>query len=483
MRWTWLLALCAAPGALGACTVYGSDLLSTGAGGSAGSGGATGGAGNGGSAGSAGSTGTMTSPACMKPQDCPGMDTECRTRTCNMGSCDFDNAPANKAVSMQTAGDCKKVVCDGMGNTSTVADDSDKPDDMNDCTDDACSAGAKKFTPKASGSACNSGGGKYCDGAGTCVECIKDMDCASLACNPGHMCVAAQCDDKKKNGDETDVDCGGATCPPCGPGKGCSMGSDCKGGTCDMGTCAPSCKDGVKNGAETDIDCGGGACPACATTKICVKDADCLSGKCDAGTCADVLLLSQVETRGSNGGNDEFVEIYNPTQVAVIFDGTWSVAARTAVGQDMSSCAGAGLGIRFSGAGQTVQPHHYLLYVNGSMPGYNGPTPGDGTYSMGIPDAASVVLSHGGKTVDALCFSYDSATASVLTGCIGAPYICEGTPAVNPHNNTSGTNVDASLERKPGGAAGNGQDTNDNATDFFSQGSPEPRNVMSPAAP
>ncbi len=49
------------------------------------------------------------------------------------------------------------------------------------------------------------------------------------------------CNDGIKNGDETDVDCGGS-CPAC--------------------VTEPTCNDGIMNGDETDVDCGG-SCPAC----------------------------------------------------------------------------------------------------------------------------------------------------------------------------------------------------------------------------
>jgi len=52
-------------------------------------------------------------------------------------------------------------------------------------------------------------------------------------------------------------------------------------GTNNPGTCAaPSCKDKVLNGNETDTDCGGGSCPACANTRTCKVGMDCLSGVC-----------------------------------------------------------------------------------------------------------------------------------------------------------------------------------------------------------
>ena len=39
---------------------------------------------------------------------------------------------------------------------------------------------------------------------------------------------------------------------------------------------------------------------------------------------------------------------------------------------------------------------------------------------------------------------------------------------MNPHDNMPSSNTDASLERKPGGAGGNMENTHDNATDFVS---------------
>ena len=40
-----------------------------------------------------------------------------------------------------------------------------------------------------------------------------------------------------------------------------------------------------KNGAETDVDCGGVACMACGAGRACAVDADCASAACAAGVC------------------------------------------------------------------------------------------------------------------------------------------------------------------------------------------------------
>src|SRR5438132_10773384 len=44
----------------------------------------------------------------------------------------------------------------------------------------------------------------------------------------------------------------------------------------------PTCSDGVANGAESDIDCGGASCPACDLGKKCRTSIDCASRLCTA---------------------------------------------------------------------------------------------------------------------------------------------------------------------------------------------------------
>lgn len=102
------------------------------------------------------------------------------------------------------------------------------------------------------------------------------------------------CADHKKNGLETDVDCGGDACGPCALGMACANNADCATKSCSanvcikgpiMHHCEPSeggatCNDCMKNGDETDIDCGGDACGPCEASKDCLDDADCQSGVC-----------------------------------------------------------------------------------------------------------------------------------------------------------------------------------------------------------
>src|SRR5207244_2620767 len=115
------------------------------------------------------------------------------------------------------------------------------------------------------------------------------------------------------------------------------------------------------------------------------------------------------------------------------FDASWVVKARSALG-GVATCANNSLAQRFKGAGQVIAPHGHILYVNTTVPPYNGGVPGDQTYTIGVPDAAAVVLLHGNTIVDAVCFYFDQPTHDTLTMCPAA-YPCEGTPALNPHNN------------------------------------------------
>jgi hypothetical protein len=63
---------------------------------------------------------------------------------------------------------------------------------------------------------------------------------------------------------------------------------------------APTCTDKSTNGDETDTDCGGGTCPKCGAGKICKQDTDCKGGGCSSGKCADPFVATGTV---SNNGN------------------------------------------------------------------------------------------------------------------------------------------------------------------------------------
>jgi formylglycine-generating enzyme required for sulfatase activity len=99
--------------------------------------------------------------------------------------------------------------------------------------------------------------------------------------------TSPQSNDGIKDGDETDVDCGGTSGKTCAPGKGCLAPADCDSAVCAGGACAaPTPTDGVANADETDVDCGGAAAPKCAPTKRCKVHGDCAAGACLDGACS-----------------------------------------------------------------------------------------------------------------------------------------------------------------------------------------------------
>ncbi|MFO0759458.1 MAG: SUMF1/EgtB/PvdO family nonheme iron enzyme [Byssovorax sp.] len=113
---------------------------------------------------------------------------------------------------------------------------------------------------------------------------------------PGH------CANLTKDGDETDLDCGGS-CAPCDPGRKCTTSADCASGACGSKLlCLPvSCADGQKNNKETDTDCGGNDCNPCPSSKHCASNSDCESATCTATRCGCPEGMVAVPIIGGGG--------------------------------------------------------------------------------------------------------------------------------------------------------------------------------------
>ena len=111
--------------------------------------------------------------------------------------------------------------------------------------------------------------------------------CASGTCSTGSPIDG--CRDRVRNGDETDVDCGGS-CQRCAAALACGVADDCQTRACDAGRCrAPTCGDGVRDGFESDVDCGG-ICGVCQLGQGCAADSDCATGSCNNGSSAGTCL-------------------------------------------------------------------------------------------------------------------------------------------------------------------------------------------------
>jgi hypothetical protein len=103
------------------------------------------------------------------------------------------------------------------------------------------------------------------------------------------VCQAPACDDLVKNGNETDKDCGGGTCPACAIGLGCSAGSDCQTGICVSSLCkAPA----VSATSPADGDGQALRSSTIAVTFNGSMDPSTLTGQTSAGACTGSIQVS-----------------------------------------------------------------------------------------------------------------------------------------------------------------------------------------------
>ncbi len=206
---------------------------------------------------------------CVTASDCTSLpaDDECQTRTCLAGVCGQTFAPAGTPLATQTPGDCQVQVCDGNGGKQQQVDDTDIPDDGNDCTTDTCSNGQPSHSPAPQNTSCGGSAGLYCDGAGKCVGCTNASECATpppcqtatcvagqcglanradgtscddgVFCNGTDTCVAGACTDH--TGDPCSISGGSSCSGSCSESAGACTAPDPKGSACSTGTSGP-CK-------------------------------------------------------------------------------------------------------------------------------------------------------------------------------------------------------------------------------------------------
>jgi hypothetical protein len=108
---------------------------------------------------------------CSINSDCSSAsNTACASAYCSSGFCSMAYVPNGTPTVSQIAGDCQTLQCDGSGNIVSVADNSDFPDDGNQCTSDVCVSGVSSHIPQPTGTACSQNGGNICNGSGNCVS-------------------------------------------------------------------------------------------------------------------------------------------------------------------------------------------------------------------------------------------------------------------------------------------------------------------------
>jgi hypothetical protein len=197
---------------------------------------------------------------CTSPADCVSQE------PCLLGTC-FDHCTDRQRDNGEADVDCSGgcALC-GPGSRCTA---------HADCASHHCFGGSCGCTTSADcpgGAACSLGiCSNHCsdgvrnydesdvDCGGSCAPCAENKACTKGLDCVSHACHSARC--------------------------GCSTAADCASGeTCLLGNCYVQCSDGIKDGNESDVDCGG-SCTPCGENKACTKFSDCQTHACHGGIC------------------------------------------------------------------------------------------------------------------------------------------------------------------------------------------------------
>ncbi|MEZ4380745.1 MAG: fibrinogen-like YCDxxxxGGGW domain-containing protein [Nannocystaceae bacterium] len=175
------------------------------------------------------------------------------------------------------------------------ANGSDDDDCLSTCVAATCGDG---FVGP--GEACDDGND---DDADACTNA-----CALPSCGDGLVQPGEACDD----GNDVNTDACLDTClsAACGDGvvydgiEACDDGNADNSDACTELCAAPACDDGIVSGAETDVDCGGDGCDPCGLGEACGGDDDCALGSCVADTCtlaATCAAILELDPQAASG--------------------------------------------------------------------------------------------------------------------------------------------------------------------------------------
>ncbi len=172
------------------------------------------------------------------------------------------------------------------------------------------------------------------------------------------------------------------------------------------------------------------------------------------------IVISEFRVRGPNGGNDEFIELFNLSASSVNIGG-WKIKGSNNTGGGTTTPRATIL------ANTILNPGCYYLLTNSTSPSYSGTVPGNQTYGTGITDDGGIAVT---TATDVIVDQVGMSTGSAFK---------EGTPLANL-GGTTASNLNRGYERKPGGASGNGTDTDNNSSDFQLLTPSNPQNLASP---
>ncbi len=183
---------------------------------------------------------------------------------------------------------------------------------------------------------------------------------------------------------------------------------------------------------------------------------------------ASHVVISEFRFRGPKGGNDEFIELYNPTGDTVDIS-NWSIWK--------SNGSGVQSQIKKIPSGTLLHSGQHYLIANTNSNGYSGSVPPDLTYTSGITDDGGIaLLDNQGHSVDEVGMTICPVTPIPTPTPTSTPRCYYET---NPLTALT-TNSDQGYERKLGGSSDSCQDSDDNANDFLLVSPSDPQNSSSP---
>ncbi len=155
-------------------------------------------------------------------------NTDCASQICHNGIC-ASKDPKDNGSTCKGDGECKSFRC--VNDVCLKGDrDNGRPcKDNAECASNNCKE--KKCAPAVTPDG----------GADATVPDQALPDLLPVPDNSVPDQTLSPCADKKKNNDETDVDCGGMTCPKCKDTMNCKKVMDCLSGICTGGKCIKGC--------------------------------------------------------------------------------------------------------------------------------------------------------------------------------------------------------------------------------------------------
>lgn len=230
---------------------------------------------------------------------CPDDNNPCTEDSCDIaaGQCVYDPLDGVPTPGAPTELDCKRNEC-VLGVDTVIIDDTEIPDDNNECTDDLCDEGVPSNPPTNIDTPCGANGDELCDGAGVCGECND----ALLHCPFTPPCETPTCDNHvcgisfKILGDaspsQTPSDCLVNVCD--GAGAVISQNDDLDvpddGNDCTLDACSGGVGSHVNQpplAACAAGQCDGNGVCKFSTGLACLLDTDCAGGMCVDGFCCD----------------------------------------------------------------------------------------------------------------------------------------------------------------------------------------------------